>query len=61
MRALRPYPVVVAGVERPVCLHPPATGNAIAGLAMKKAGACTPLPLVLPAAQCIGVGVLHSL
>lgn len=57
-RALCPYPVVVAGVEGPICLQPLATGNPIAGLSMKKAGgACTPLPV---AAQCAGVGALHS-
>lgn len=59
--ALRPYPVVVAGVEGPICFHSLATGNPIAGLSMKKAGACTPLPMALLAAQCIGVGVFHSL
>lgn len=60
-RALRPYPVVVTGVEGPICFHPLATGNPIAGLSMKEAGACTPLPVALLAAQCTGVGVFHSL
>lgn len=56
-----PYSVVVAGVEGPVCFHPLAAGNPVARLRMKKAGACTPLPISFLAAQCVGVGIIHSL
>lgn len=58
---VHPYPVVVAGVEAPVCFQPLATGNPIAGLSMKEAGACTSVPGALLAAQCTGLGALHSL
>lgn len=60
-RAHRSYSVVVAGVEGPVCFHPLAAGNPVARLRMKKAGACTPLPISFLAAQCVWVGIIHSL
>lgn len=59
--AHRSYSVVVAGVEGPICVHPLATGNPVAWLRMKKAGACTPLPVALLAAQCVWAGALQSL
>lgn len=60
-RAHRSYSVMVAGVEGPVCFHPLAAGNPVARLRMKKAGACTPLPISFLAAQCVWVGIIHSL